>query len=211
MKNLLVGLALLVIPAVAVAATPKPVKLDGTSLFQTSNAGVTYTCGLINQAWLAGKLDKKGLFLSFNASAKIATANAKKSSGSKKTKYLNAAKKAKAQAKLGNPVCGTGNSPGSGPTPAPTVPAGSGNFDLSGNVTETGRALFKIPSGLVANISSGRLVFNQKCSGCHGEHQNKSFTTLRSDTAQFPMGFTAQDLPDSELAHITAFLNRFRQ
>lgn len=99
------------------------------------------------------------------------------------------------------------------PTPTSTTPpstptATSGNFDGNGNVTAAGKSLFGIPSSLSANISSGQSVWSKNCQGCHSEKTNRTFSTYKSMIAASPMFIT---LPDSEVAHLTAYLNRFRK
>ena len=95
-------------------------------------------------------------------------------------------------------------SPTLGPTPS------SGFFDQEGNVTDYGRSYLMIPSALPANIGIGKGLYNSKCTGCHIERTNRLFPDLGSQTAKEPMFYSVDSLPDTELAHITAYLNRFR-
>lgn len=94
-------------------------------------------------------------------------------------------------------------------TPRPT-PTPTGNFDVYGDVTEAGRILFGIPAGLPANVSQGRLVQDSTCTGCHAERTNWTFPNVRSRIALAPMYIDSNELPDTELAHLIAYLNRFR-
>jgi hypothetical protein len=105
----------------------------------------------------------------------------------------------------------------SGPIPTPTgtpvaIPttAGSLYFDTSGNVTDTGKLFFEIPNNLTANIAKGKIWYNNNCVGCHVEKNNRSFIVLRESTVKPPMSFNAENLPDSDLANVTAYLNRYR-
>ena len=102
---------------------------------------------------------------------------------------------------------------GTNPTPVPTrtpTPT-TGNFDGSGNVTAAGKALFGIPSNLSANVSAGRSAWQFGCQGCHGsEKLNKTFSSYRALLKASPMFIFENDVPDSELANLTAYLNRFR-
>lgn len=102
---------------------------------------------------------------------------------------------------------------GASPTPTPratATPAATGNFDNGGNVTSAGKAAFGIPSNLSASISTGKTIHDINCKGCHAEKTNRSFNQLRISISASPMFFTQQDIPDSALANLTAYLNRFR-
>ena len=92
-------------------------------------------------------------------------------------------------------------------TPTPTA-SGSGNFDNQGNVTDRGRSAFGIPNGVEGNITSGRIIVSSYCT-CHAERIGRSFPRLRTSLAQAPMYFDASQMPDSMVANITAYLNRF--
>ena len=94
------------------------------------------------------------------------------------------------------------------PTPTP-VPIG--NFDNDGNVTDLGRAIFGIPAGLPGNISTGRSVYTTKCVGCHVERTNYGFPEIRTAIARPPMLFDDAQIPNDQLSHLIAYLNRFRQ
>lgn len=85
----------------------------------------------------------------------------------------------------------------------------SGNFDSQGNVTDIGRELFAIPDSLNANISIGRTIHQQNCSGCHSEKLSRSYLTLVNILPLSPMYIT--NLSNQEIADLAAYLNRFRQ
>jgi hypothetical protein len=91
------------------------------------------------------------------------------------------------------------------PTPRPTSP--SGNFDSNGNVTSVGKQLFGIPSSLSGNISRGNSVFQANCAGCHEQRVNRTYSSYRAAISRSPMNIS---LTDTDLAHLTAYLNRFR-
>ena len=98
---------------------------------------------------------------------------------------------------------------GTSPTPTPTPSQiGGGNFDGSGNTTPKGNTAFGIPSGITGNITSGKTTFSTYCS-CHGSLSAKTFPYLRTRIAQDPMNFDSTQIPDSVLADVTAYLNRF--
>ncbi len=136
-------------------------------------------------------------------SSTIASLKAKKVRGGKLTTY-NLLKKA------GTPVCKKLSAGSGTPTPTPTSTPSLGNFDLNGNVTSAGKAAFGIPSSLSGNIGQGRSLYGSYCTGCHVERTGKSFSYLRTSIAQSPMLFTSTEITDGMLAHITAFLNRYR-
>lgn len=101
--------------------------------------------------------------------------------------------------------------PGATPTPSNAPPPSSnGYFEDNGDVTTLGKTTFLIPAQLSANIWTGRDVFNSKCSGCHEERTNRDFQNLRTNTARSPMFYDEATLPNADLAHLTAYLNRFR-
>jgi hypothetical protein len=96
----------------------------------------------------------------------------------------------------------TSNNGPATPLPSPTgLPGPTSPFDSSGNTTS-----FGIPAGLRGNISTGKQLYAQKCSSCHGElGQGWSFNRIKTTIAAAPMFIK---IPDREVAHITAFLNR---
>ncbi|MCO6429608.1 MAG: hypothetical protein J5J00_02020 [Deltaproteobacteria bacterium] len=108
---------------------------------------------------------------------------------------------------LGKRQCRKDSAPGTpSPTPAPTL----GNFDAFGNVTAQGKAAFGIPSIYSGNVSQGKALYQSICIGCHVERVNWSFPALRSAIAQSPMFYDESRISNSDLANITAYLNRFR-
>lgn len=95
-------------------------------------------------------------------------------------------------------------SPTATPTPAPA------NFLDNGDVTSAGKTIFGIPQNLAANKFTGQGILQNRCLGCHNENgQFSSFDYLRQKIAEPPMSFTQTTLPDEELAHLIAWLNRF--
>jgi mono/diheme cytochrome c family protein len=116
----------------------------------------------------------------------------------------------------GKPVCkpgkpksggGGGSSPSPTPTPPPT--SGSGCFDSSGSATSAGKAKFGIPSSYSANITAGKSAVQAMCSGCHSDELGKKFSQYRTAIALDPMFYDEAQVPNSTLANITAYLNRF--
>jgi hypothetical protein len=96
---------------------------------------------------------------------------------------------------------------GTNPTPTPTVRPG--NFDNAGNVTAQGKSAFGIPSNLSANRNTGQSKWFASCRQCHSvEKTNRNFGTIKSALPISPMFI---NLPDSDVANLTAFLNRFNQ
>lgn len=106
-------------------------------------------------------------------------------------------KKLKAYKKLGSPAC-------------ENINRDSGNFDLNGNATTTGKTLFGIPLHLEANITQGRAVYETYCVGCHVERTNYTFPVVREAIKQSPMLYDESQIPDQTLAHLIAYFNRFR-
>lgn len=122
------------------------------------------------------------------------------------------------------PAGGGGDTPAPGnptPTPTPTpVPTQIGNplscFQNGGN---TKPGCFSIPSGLTGNVSQGASLWNNggtspffsSCKGCHGADSSKygrNFNQLKSsfNNPAYGMGINPSD---SQIAHLTAYLNRF--
>jgi hypothetical protein len=82
------------------------------------------------------------------------------------------------------------------PTPISNSP-----FDAQGNTSA-----FGIPAGLSGNITTGRRLYQQQCSSCHGEFGSGwRFSRLKTRIAQAPMFLS---IPDRDLSNIIAFLNR---
>lgn len=100
--------------------------------------------------------------------------------------------------------------PTSPPAPLPTNTPTTGNFDTKGNVTEKGKALFGIPSNLSANVSSGKLVLQSFCTGCHGERVGLSYQTIDTAIRKSPMLYDESSISRQQLADLVAYLNRFR-
>ena len=115
--------------------------------------------------------------------------------------------------KLGKKACkeiSGGGGGGSIPQPTPTSAPAFGNFDSGGNVTTQGKALFQIPASLTANVSAGKSAVASYCTGCHTEKLSRTFTQLRVLIRASPMLYDESQIPDSTLANITAYLNRYR-
>lgn len=140
------------------------------------------------------KNTRKGL--KFNPySRRLRTLRRSGNTRSKKFKTVRALNKAGRSACRGNQNT---------PTPTPSTDIFSGD-----EVTAYGKQVLEIPSNLSANVASGRIIFSSTCT-CHDEKRNETFTYLRSATSRPVMDFSEETLPDQDLAHITAYLNRFR-
>lgn len=205
---ILLGLAISSVQAAGAVPTGA-VQVGSDDVFVTKTSGGTFTCASIGSKWLPGTLDRQdsSYFLSFQAQVRTLKAKVRKAIGRKKSSLQKKLTSLQGRAKKGNAACKNGPSGPGSPTPTPV----SGNFDASGNLTAQGKATFGVPSNLSGNITSGKNVHTTKCQGCHGDKPNKSFSQYRSLTSASPMFFSTADLPDSELANITAYLNRFRQ
>lgn len=211
------GCAALFLAATVYAVPVGTVPVGDDDLFETTHDGKTFTCGRVSDDWLSGKLVGTSDFLSHKQQMKNAKKDLKTASGKKREKLLKLIAKLRPTMKTGTAACenGPGQDPdptSSGtPRPTSTPPPSGGNFDANGNVTSQGKAAFGIPSNLSANRSQGQTLHAQWCAGCHGEKTNRSFSSLRTSIAEPTMGFTPAQISDQTLAHITAYLNRFRQ
>ena len=125
--------------------------------------------------------------------------------------------------KRGNAACKEmAENPGNTSTPTPYFPpyiSEYANFDKQGNATERGKECFEIPPNLSGNVFAGELIVKQKCVSCPGEHlttvpntrlYDRAFPYLREATSITPMNLNEKNLPDGQLADITAYLNQFR-
>jgi hypothetical protein len=88
-------------------------------------------------------------------------------------------------------------------------------IDSSGAVTSAGRSFFKIPTGLAGTVATGSIVYKDKCMRCHDGSSLSApsittFTAYRTATSRSPMFFTTTLLPDTDLSHLTVYLNRSR-
>ena len=167
-------------------------------IFEVTEDGRDFTCADIDGTVYAGKL-RSDLFSPYKGLAARARRAARAASGDRKSTLLARAAQFRAHASTGDAACAGG-------TPAPDA-----NFDGSGNLTEKGKTAFGVPSTLTGNISEGQALYNGTCEGCHSsEETNRSFTTLRSELSGDPMYFTSNDIPDSDLADLVAYLNRYR-
>ncbi|MCB0329596.1 MAG: hypothetical protein KDD70_08030 [Bdellovibrionales bacterium] len=112
----------------------------------------------------------------------------------------------------GLPVCQALSSGDPAPTvtATPNQPVPATYFDFNGSMNEFAKARFQIPLNLDANIVDGQGLFNRYCSGCHIERPRDSFPLMRQIIAGSPMLFSEQEIPDSALADIMAWLLRRR-
>lgn len=190
------------------AQTTGAVYIGSDSLRIVSSGSSTYSCALLANNWQSGNLDRKNS--SFFLSYKVQIANLKKSikraTGSKRTKLNAKLLVLKAKSKKAQAACNAFNNGGS-PTP---TPSSTGNFTSNGDVSAAGKITFGIPSNLSANVTTGKNLHGMLCSGCHSDKLGRSFNSLRNSISGSPMFFTSSDVTDSELANITAYLNRFR-
>ena len=92
------------------------------------------------------------------------------------------------------------------------------NFDLCGNVNNPeGYDCFEIPNELEANLNIGLTIAENNCFGCHGfgfpssfaEVNGRKFNYIRDAISASPMFFSEIEIPDEDLAHLTAYINRF--
>lgn len=187
-------------------------------IFSTNLGSARYTCGKVGSRWLPGAYVAKSrvLFLSYAAELKNVKKSLRSASGTKKKKLssrqnkLNSLIRGGTQACSSGPPSGTpGSGPGAQPTPTPTI--APGNFASNGDVTPLGKSTFGIPSNFSANVNTGKSIFDGLCRQCHttnNEPLNKRFPTIKQAIENAPMFITK---PDHELAHLTAYLNRFKR
>ena len=187
--------------------------LDG---FIVEYNGGSYSCSDSGDTYKVGEILDNGRVVLIAKKIRQLRASIEKAEGAKRislSKKLKSLNKLKREVVEACRVVG-GNSPTTGtasPTPTPTS---GGNFDVQGNVTPAGMALFSIPSGISANIERGRVAHEQSC-GCHLVKPNlpqtgRPFTNLRTRIAQSPMFLSESKVSDATLGDITAYLNRFR-
>jgi len=158
-----------------------------------------------------GKLSSKAgatLFTAYSQVLKKQKQKLKKKPSVKNQKKVKSTRQIK---KKGSQACKNVVPPTPTTTPTPEVsPPPDGNFDAVGNVTDEGKLLFGIPSELNANIEAGLIIQNAEC-GCHGERNNRTFSQLRTAILGEPMFIGESEVPDQDLADLTAYLNRFRR
>lgn len=94
------------------------------------------------------------------------------------------------------------------PTPTPTPMR---YFDAAGSLTEYGKQQLGVPSQFEATIDIGEISYTYRCTQCHGEYGGRTFSNYRTAISAPPMYFIPPVLGDNELAHLTAYLNRFRE
>lgn len=139
---------------------------------------------------------------------------ARKASGEQKIKLKKKSLKLKKRYKEQKAACeeqleSGGSSGGDGGSDGGSGGSREANFDSNGNISEAGRLAFGIPDGVPANVSDGQDIFNTYCSGCHSEQRGRSFSDYRTSIDQAPMFYDSSDIPDDDLADLTAYLNRF--
>ncbi|MCO6431881.1 MAG: cytochrome c [Deltaproteobacteria bacterium] len=189
-------------------------------LWQLTYGGRKIVCGgPISGKYYSGtgqSLSNGALFTPGYTKVKDLKSKFKKATGSKRTSLKKKLDKLNKKVKSDDKICAEGpdsEPPVVAPTPtqAPTATPtpGSGNFDSNGNVTSAGKAAFGIPSSLNANRESGRSIYNASCKGCHvTEEQGKSFSFYKIAIQSSPMFIF--DKSDGDVAHLTAYLNRFK-
>ncbi len=206
---ILLGGAVSFLAGTALAQSPGAVYVAANDLRAVSSGSSSYTCAQLAGSWQSGAIDRKNpsYFLSYKTQLAAVKKSLKKASGSKRTKLNAKLLVLKAKSKRAQAACNSFNGGGTQATPTPTS---SGNFDANGNVTALGKSIFGIPANLSASISAGKNLHNVLCSGCHGDELGRSFSSYRSEISKSPMSFTISDVPDTDLANLTAYLNRFR-
>ena len=208
MKIQLIQFAALVIAlksGAALAAPAGSVTVDPLQSFTEVTSVGVINCAFINGAeFRAGtNVNTDGsLFKTYATQVTQTKKKLKDASGSQYTKLKKKLASLKQKKNVGDPACADG--------PPPEDPPALDNFDAFGNVTETGKVNFGIPSHLSANVSQGLINHNQSCAGCHSAYVNRTFDQYRFETSQAPMYFTPVTLPDEFLGHLTAYYNRFQ-
>lgn len=108
-----------------------------------------------------------------------------------------------------------GTKPTYTPTPKPTntptatpTPSDGGCFTANGDTQ-----CFGIPNNLTGNVTSGSKVWTAfSCSGCHSEASKRGSTYGRVQAAFSNSSMAALPKPSQqEIAHITAYLNRYNR
>ena len=181
-------------------------------VFVVSSGGSEIVCGARGGTWIPGLLARRSDFTTFQSFEKILASQRnkiKRLRGTARTTLQRKIAKNSAKLRRQRPVCRQG--PPAGTTPTPTPIAALPVFDGSGSVTSYGKSVLGIPSEFSASIGGGRTVFQNNCVGCHVERTNRTFSNLRTNIARPPMFFDSSSMPDSSLAELTAYLNRFRE
>lgn len=189
-----------IIATLVLALPPGAIEVDSSTSFEVDTSLGPVTCAFVSDEFIPGRMLSDGTtFLSCLAELKTLKAKNKKTpKPSLKAKI----KKLKTKKNEGDALC-VDDSP-----PPPSNPS-VGNFDLLGNVTDQGKLNFGIPSSLSANIDVGKNYYNSMCDGCHGPKLNRTFPDYRDKIKLEPMYFDEEEVPDSVLANLTAYLNRF--
>lgn len=200
-------LIVLLVSSTSFALPSGAVQLLGSDLRQVQSGATVYLCGKIGISFVPGLMldQEQSVFLSYADKIKALKKKLKNANSSQEQKLKNSIKKFKAKKAAAEPLCMIFNNSGGDSNLPP-------NFDSLGNVTSAGKALFGIPQDLPADITTGKAIFTENCTGCHTDQGrlNRSFSNYREAIAQAPMFFNSQEVPDSMLAQITAYLNRFR-
>jgi hypothetical protein len=218
---------------------PQGILLPEDLIQSTSDVtGIRVVCGYSRGSWTPGALTSSTkLFVSDTNNIKFLQRKLKSATTRTRSKLQKQLTRARSLLRRRSAACallpmpGEGRSlpsptpegtpPQSGPTPTPppsssaTPTAKTIYIDSNGVVTEEGRALFQIPANLPANRTSGKAVFDDQCAGCHDGSQRRqptglTFPTYRTEMARSPMFITSSQVPNSDLAHLTVYLNRFR-
>ncbi len=159
--------------------------------------------------------NRNGQFLFKSLQSKVRTLRKKKRENPTDVRFKKRLRNTRKLYKTGKVVCQM-SSPSptpSLPTPTPTptpVNTVTSYFTANGDVTEAGKREFGIPSHLEANMLTGMDLWQSYCFGCHEERQRPTFDMLRSVISKEPMYYDEELLPDDELAHIMAWVSRFR-
>jgi hypothetical protein len=194
----------------------------------------SYICQNNGNTWVPGTYTSAGDFQSFRIFIAKLKKKIKTASGTKSLSLKNKVKKLTKKSREVQAVCEI-NKPVDTGMPTPVIPtsiavstvtptripgavatatpqSAASSFTASGDVTLAGKNLFAIPPSLSGNITRGKAEFQNNCSGCHTEQRavNKTFTYLRTAIKITPMLFNEGNMPDAQLADITAYLNRFR-
>lgn len=206
------------------------------SLFEYEDSQGKFYCRFLeNSGWESGIITGDNVFRSFKAEILRLKRIYQKKKSARVQKQIRALQK---RLKSSGRICGEekANTPAPGPTSTPTSPAqitpppvlptpvatqtisvtntpapAVSFFNANGDMTSEGKAFLNIPETLQANIQQGQTLFSQyNCTRCHSERLNRAFDTYRENLRKQPMNFSEVSLPDSDLSHLTAYLNRFR-
>jgi len=219
----------IIIPSVVIFMGISAITIADDALFQYHDLQGTFYCRFDSEGrWESGVMNGSNSFRSFNSEInrlKLIFRRNRSRQIQKQIKALQIRSKSTsiicAEGLLATPIPGpisttsptqipippTPPSIGVTNTPAPTISF----FDVNGEMTTEGKQFLAIPVALSANIEQGLTLFSQyQCIKCHSERLNRTFETYRENLKRAPMNFNEISLPDSDLANLTAYLNRFR-